>query len=254
MTSRTRSASRVDSTETSTPNNSDIKSALKEIVSRLDSIEKRIGSVDNRLDSIDGKIKSLEKDLQYQSDSVEILQKEVHALKDDMALVQQLKTSAKESEILSASKCLEIQGTPYHSNEKLLDIVAAVGNLVKTPINPTQIDYAYRNKRKNIVVKFLQSHVRNSVLESAKKVSKSSALTAKDIGYSSSHNKLYVNEFLLFDTRELFHKTRLFQKQFNYKYSWCINQKVYIREQEGKQAIRIHSVSDLKDLNPDYKG
>ena len=92
------------------------------------------------------------------------------------------------------------------------------------------------------------------IRESAKKVSKSSALTAKDIGYSSSHNKLYVNEFLLFDTRELFHKTRLFQKQFNYKYSWCINQKVYIREQEGKQAIRIHSVSDLKDLNPDYKG
>ena len=87
MTSRTRSASRVDSTETSTPNNSDIMGALKEIVSRLDSIEKRIGSVDNRLDSIDGKIKSLEKDLHYQSVFDEILQKEVHALKDDMASV-----------------------------------------------------------------------------------------------------------------------------------------------------------------------
>ena len=43
----------------------------------------------------------------------------------------------------------------HQSNGQLLDIVAAIGNLVTTLINPTQIDFAYINKHKTNVVNFL---------------------------------------------------------------------------------------------------
>ena len=76
---------------------------------------------------------------------------------------------------------------------------------------------------------------------------------AKDIRYKMSPNRIYVNEFLLYDNCELFYKVRLFQKQYNYKHSWTISQKVFLREKEGSSALRINSLKDLSDIKPEYK-
>ena len=204
---RTRSASRTDTKNMSPSdaNNGEITAALlKEILSRLNSIEKNVDSINKRMDSIDGKIKSLEHSMQYHSNIVEELKTDVTNLKTTAECVQQLKENNRDQEILSASKCIEIQGAPYHSAENILDIVAAVGRVTNIVITKDHIDYAYRNKRKNIVVKFLQTHIRNAIILTAKQITKTTPLTAKDIRYSSSPNKLYVNENLLYKTGDLF--------------------------------------------------
>ena len=250
---RTRSTSRTDTKNMSPSdaNNGEIMAALKEILSRLDSIEKNVDSINKRMDSIDGKIKSLEHSMQYHSNIVEELKTDVTNLKTTAECVQQLKENNRDHAIMSASKCIEIQGAPYHSAENILDIVAAVGRVTNIVITKDHID-VYKNKQKNIVLKFLQTHIRNAIILKAKQITKTTPLTAKDIGYSSSPNKLYVNEYLLYETRDLFHKVREFQKAANYKFSWCINQKVYVREKENSPAIRIHTVADLKRIKPDY--
>lgn len=253
---RTRSASRVENQTTtmnSPANNTDIMNALQEIVSRLNSIEKRIDSIDSKFESIDSKISSLENSLQYHSDTVDGLLSDVSALKSDMSVMKSMQDSLKDIDLETAGKCIEIQGLPSSHSENRLDIVKAIGNLVECPITNENIDYVYRNKRGNIVAKFIQTHKRNALLEKAKSKSKAQPIMAKDIGYRMSPNRIYVNEFLLYDTRELFYKVRLFQKQYNYKYSWTTNQKVFLREKEGSSALRINSLKDLFDIKPDYK-
>ena len=133
--------------------------------------------------------------------------------------------------------------------ENLYDVVKAIANSVQTPITNENIDLAYRNKKKNIVAKFLQTHARDKIMNGFKAKSKTTPMLAKDLGFRSCSNRVYVNEFLLFDTRQLFFEVRKFQKRHNYKYSWTVNQKVYLRQAEGTPAIRVIDMSSLDDIN-----
>ena len=243
---RSNSTSLSDS-QTMQADNREIMKGIQEILGRLQSIESRMKSMEECVAGFDKRIKDVEHAVQYQSDIIRELESDVSAAKTS---IPKLKEQAYDQELLVANKSVEIQGVPFNTHEKLNDIVTAVGRVADTPITKENIDVAYRNKKKNIVVRFLQTHVRSSLVDNFKKKTSSASLTANDLGFRSCSNKLYVNEFLLFDTRQLFFNARKFQKTHGYKYCWTINQKVYLCEDDGKPAIRVTGLSTLSDMKP----
>ena len=93
----------------------------------------------------------------------------------------------------------------------------------------------------------MQTHVRESFLSSFKGKDDAGALVAKDSGYSSTA-KIYVNELLSFETRQLFFKARKYKTDHGYRFAWTINQKVYVKESLESKAILIKSEADLSRL------
>ena len=235
---RTRSASRSDANV----DQSEILKGIREILERLTKIENQMNQVDSRL-------KELETSYQFHSNQVSDLNDAVEKLKAECSEIPKLQERAYDQEISQANKTLEIQGIPHNSSENLYDVVKAIANSVQTPITNENIDLAYRNKKKNIVVKFLQTHARDKIMNGFKAKTKTTPMLAKDLGFRSCSNRVYVNEFLLFDTRQLFFEVRKFQKRHNYKYSWTVNQKVYLRQAKGTPAIRVIDMSSLDDIN-----
>ena len=144
-------------------------------------------------------------------------------------------------------KMVEIQGIPENTEENTLDIVTAIANKRGIPLTHDNIDYCYRSKsKKAIVVRFMQTHARNKFYSGSR--IPGSKLMAKDIGYSKSNNQIFVNEYLTFSQRSLFHKVRNWKKDNQYKFAWTRDQKIYLRKAENSKIFQIHSDSDLKDL------
>lgn len=218
------------------------QSVLKEILEQLK-------SMNGRMTKLEEKMNHIEESLSYHSQVVDELKLNVSTIQSTMKPLQQ---KVYENEQCLLNRSIEIQGVPYHSQENMIDIVLKIGSEIKGSVNEQNIDLAYRNKnKKGIVVRFMQTHVRNKFLSSYKHQLKDSSehLTAKKLGYKSACDQIYVNEYLSFETRQLFHAAREFKKAKNYKFAWTRNQKVFVKKSEDSDAILIKSKHELKDLS-----
>ncbi|KAF6021451.1 hypothetical protein EB796_020238 [Bugula neritina] len=213
---------------------SDIDATMKEILQQL----KRIN---NRIEIIEEKVDSIESSLNYHTEQWKEVKEDMDQIKNT---IPALKGKMEEHEIEKANKMAEIQGVPHHQDESLKDIVTKVAELNDVHLTPVNIDMVYRNKsKKSIIVKFIQTHICQDFIRSFK-AKKNKSLTSKELGYKTA-SKIYINEYLLYPTRQLFHKVREYKKENNFKFAWTINQKVFLRETEGSKAIHIKSLSDL---------
>lgn len=214
----------------------------------LDQILEQLKLINSRITTIEDKINNIEHSLDYHAKEVEDLKKDVSCMKMIMPEVQR-KVHEQENIILNRS--IEIMGIPYDSGEKLGDIVTAVAQKHQIHVDDRNIDLAYRNKsKKSIVVRFIHTHIRNSLLKSAK-ANRETNLSAKDIGYKSTE-KIYLNELLGFECRKLFYLARNFKSKHNFKFAWTTNQNVYLRQKSDTKAILIKSESDLHDLEKSH--
>lgn len=73
-------------------------------------------------------------------------------------------------------------------------------------------------------------------------------LTAKDLGYKTA-DRVFVNELLSYDVRQLFYKVWLFKKEHDYKFAWTRNQNVYVKKSSDSKAVKISSAEDLAKLD-----
>lgn len=226
--SKTRAKSQTEPTDSPTTD------AFNAIMEKLDSMDKRLASMED-------KISGMEMGLNHHVQIVEELQVDVTAMKKALPDIQK---KVEESELSVLNKCIEIQGIPANEHESLNDIVVAIADKANVPITHANIDLAYRRSNKtSIVVRFIQTHYRDKLLLNFKSLT--THPTAKDIGFKSSSNIIFINEHLSYETRSLFHKVREFRKENNYKFAWTKNQHIYLRKTVDTKSIRIKSASDL---------
>lgn len=230
---------------TASSSRSDGESDTAKILEGLSEILGRLKSIEDKMDTVDERLVSLEKSFQFHSDTVDDLKNEVDEIK---AVIPVLVDRTRDQEVTAANKALEIQGIPQNASENLIEIVKAVGNSVGSNITNDNIDSIYRNKRKAIVVRFIQTHVRGTFMANFKSNTKTVKLTADKLGYRSNTNQIYVNDYLLFGTRQIFYSARIFQKANDFKYAWTNNQKVFLRKSDSTNAVRIESEEDLETL------
>lgn len=223
---KTKSVCETNTADKRTDTESHYAHTLREILKWLTTIDDSIKMFDDRMKGVE-------------------LKTDVDEIK---AVIPALKESVERNEIQQANKRIKIEGVQFHPDENRARIVLKLVELIGSPSNKDNIDMTYRNKtKKNTIVKFLQTHIRDSILKMFKDKTRESKNTLQNIGYQTvTTGTIYVNEYLLFDTRNLFYKTKHHIKDNYYKYVCTVNQKVYIRKADDKPAIRIKWEAILK--------
>ena len=72
-------------------------------------------------------------------------------------------------------------------------------------------------------------------------------MSTTDLGFLES-SKIFINEVLSAKQSTLFWQARSFKKDYNYRFIWTFNQKIYLRKDANSDAIIINSIEDLEKL------
>lgn len=142
-------------------------------------------------------------------------------------------------------------------------IVTKVAAAVGVQLLPTDIERAQRTRNGMIQVEFSHSRVRNDVLNARK--GKSIYFDEIDFGdvlpTGSSpktprsspnnkrvHTKVYINENLTRETRQIFREAKTLRSSHGFKYVWCSKGNIYCKRDDTTEVYVIDSVEDIKKL------
>ena len=151
---------------------------------------------------------------------------------------------------------VEICGVPEKRNENIMSVIKNVGSALGTTISDQDIVTGHRVARyskdettrdpKNIVIKFTSLAKKVELLNAAK-LKRNTGIYANNIGYGEN-TKIYVNEHLSPYYKTLHKKAREFCKNFNYKYCWIKEMKIFIKKEDNSRAICISNEHVLSSL------
>ncbi|XP_063531452.1 uncharacterized protein LOC134742333 [Cydia strobilella] len=214
---------------------SDLKSQL---TSALDSLTK----CQTRMDEINGKLTDTERRLQaledQQSQNVRI-----------KATLQDLENKYNIQAQLALRNDVEIIGCPETKNENLHHTMMTIATKIGASVSDIDIDYVSRGgpKRKQssnesnqlprpVIVRFARRKVRDDFIAKSK-IRRN--LDTTDIITEGTPQKLYINERLTRENRQLFRIARERAGQANFKYCWTRGGFIYARKRDGADAINI---------------
>ena len=151
------------------------------------------------------------------------------------------------------SNNLEISGVPLNHPEDLAGIVQKISIGISHPIEKTDWSNVYRQHRQtnqdkppSIILVFNDRSKRNSFLSSAKKVR---GLTTTKIGVAGDESFIFVNEHLTKARKKLFYTAKAFRAANNYKYLWTNKGKIYLRKNDGCQAINVNFYTNFDKID-----
>lgn len=145
------------------------------------------------------------------------------------------------------SNNLEIKGVPEEGDA--CDVVKRIGAFLDEPISDGDIDIChrvptFRPLEKNLVVRFVQRSKRDKLLAKARK----NKITTKDLDYGGSTAPVFINEHLTNSNKKLMGAAVAKKKQEGWKFVWTAGGKIYARQNEDTDAIRITGISDLEKI------
>lgn len=220
--------------------NASIKDSLKECNTRLGDIDKALNAVDERQNSFDMRLKTLEENVgEYCSGTEKILM-----LENKLSIMEQ---QARENNI-------EISNIPERRGENLLSIITNLGGLVNYKISPNDITSLHRvphanmkdSRPKNIILK-LASRITRDNLIAAYRTKK--GITSEQLSITGPPHKIYVNEHLTLQNKNLFRETREKAKIREYRYVWVKHGVILARKNDTSPVIAVRALHDIKKLN-----
>ncbi|CAG4927024.1 unnamed protein product [Colias eurytheme] len=208
----------------------EIKSSCEFLGGKIDDFANKISTMDARLvelESLDHKISSLDQ--------------EVSCLKAQLAA----------NDTRSRLNNVEIKGVPIKKNENLYSVVDNICQKVSFSIKKEHINYLYRvpsqkTKDKPIIISFLNRYVKEDFVAAARA---SKELLARDIGYGDSNNRIFVNDHLSPEMKNLLNSCKLTAKDKHYDYVWVKFGKIHVRKNNSSPVIIITKKSDLNKLS-----
>ena len=167
-----------------------------------------------------------------------------------------LKTHVSENEIEDLKQyirrdMLEIQGIPVTEDENTNTIIHNVVKLVDNSMafeqNEICISHRLPSRRgliPPIIVKFVRRDVRDKIYKSRRSlISKTSA----DLGYHEQ-SRIFINESLTYQARQLLKSVKAFKREKNYRYVWTNNGKVLLKKDStpSSQAISFTTLKEFE--------
>lgn len=107
-----------------------------------------------------------------------------------------------------------------------------------------------------IHVKFISNQIKQSVMKNKSIARSASKLYLKYVDPSLANDndkKIYVNESLTFQQRQLLRETMILKHDKKYKYVWVANTNILIKKDEKSKTIRIKTRGDLDALRNNNK-
>ncbi|XP_059049434.1 uncharacterized protein LOC131844537 [Achroia grisella] len=213
---------------------------LEGIQTRITSVEDRVHVIEKRLDT--------QKDL---TDTVARLQAELND---------------RDQELLHND--VEINGLPEEKNERPIHLVALVSKKLGLEVNENDIVNAERvgtrqeNKNevdpygdeklkrpRTLVVRLLRRSLRDELLRAARV---RRGLDCSGLNLQTDSNRLYINERLTRDNKQLFYKVREACRIFKWRFSWTRHGKIFTRREPGESVHRIRSIAEINKVFGEY--
>lgn len=203
------------------------------------------------LEDLAEKLDLIWRTISNQTQEVTEIKKEVEELKkQNIEFKKQLETlkaekSDEKQKLLKNNIILSGFEKKIETNEEMRTLALKTVQLVKKDINRDDIECSkvgYKEKAK-IRITFRNYEDKKIVMAEKRKTT----LSTKKLGLQED-NVLYINHELTRENQYLFKEAREFRKQFNYKFVWANEEKVYLRKTETSKILSINKESQLNDL------
>lgn len=209
-------------------------------------------------------LSEVKKSCQFNSDKLEDFSKrlddadkklaEVHSLRNSLQTavntIDELKRQITTTEQWSRLNNVEIKGIPLKKDENLFSIVEKLGSKCGYTVPKTQINYisrvpTYNSKGKAIILSFLNRYVKEEFIATARACKD---LKACDLGFSGDTQRIFVNDHLTPDMKNLLTKSKSKAAEMGYQYKWVKYGKIHVRKNDTSPVIIISKSSDLNKI------
>lgn len=149
---------------------------------------------------------------------------------------------------------IEIAGVPEHKAENLSNVVDRICKYIGYELQSTSIESATRvrsfdvrpDRPRNIIVKMNKRLCKDEFLSKARRFRD---LDTKRLGFTDGDpRRVYINEHLTPENKQLHKQVRCRAKELNYSYVWIRNCAIHVRKNEKSPHLTIYSEADLNKL------
>lgn len=216
------------------------KKQLVAMVIELKSENANLRDLSIKLKDIDEKISKIQSDLEISRNVSNLLQEKVICLERKLADQSQY----------SRRECLEVSGIPVSVTDvNLEEKVLSIFKKIDCEVSNKDIESCHRigNKKGTTIVKL-------SRRKDVKKILSNKKLLKEDVNMASLNLsedcKLYINESLCPEYRNLWHKCRKLWKRNEISSFWTVNGVVRIKKSSLENVLLITHICDLEMLFP----
>lgn len=213
---------------------------------------------------IKSQLNDFEKSLEYNSNQMDDVLKQVHEVKDIFKTMQkkqdeiikentmmrkemdELKYKIQDLEQKSLDHNLEIFGVPDSIPES--KAMESLCQIIQVTVPEASSFTAKRSwsgahgKSKAICVQFQSKHTRDTIL----KKSKARKPKISDFATDSQDNRsVYINEQLSPYNKQLFYMANKIKMEKNYKFIWVAEGKILLKKTEDSKTIRVKCINDM---------
>ena len=211
-----------------------VKSSIKYISDKYDSLEQKSKEFDYRISKIEEKISS----------PLAVQQR-----------IASLEAKLETAEQKSRNCNIEISNLPEKRGENLMSILENVSNLITQPLSPRDVVAIHRvplmnpksTRPRNIVVKLSSQILRDNFIAAARL---KKGITSEDLQLSGNPQKIYINEHLTLQNKKLFRQTKEIAKQNGHRFVWIKHGIILVRADVPEAAFTIRSEEDLSKIKP----
>lgn len=222
-----------------------------EMKSRLDNIDAIMATVtciETSVKAMSDKYDDVLKRMENQSADICDLKKRMEKLeaKVDEQEIKKLRKEMNNLEQYSRQQNMEILGLPQHADEKLLERINILADELEVArLSEADVEAVHRlplrgetdtsDRIAPVLVRFSSRVTRDKWL------SKKSELKNRE-------SKIYLNENLTAQNKDLLWKMKSKAKEKEYEFAWVKNGKLFVRRTPRSRIIRIASIDDLEKI------
>lgn len=222
-----------------------IEEIEKNLLKKYDDIEKSLGKKYDELER--SMVKRYEEIKNNLKTTIDTIQQENKILREEII---DLKERTETFERISLETTLNLYPVIEAENFDLSSLIQKIGAKIGVKIDGSDILNQFRRKTKksgkpgDIVIKFATKELRDKVLDGIKKTK----LSHEDIGIKCNLKRIYGNEELTKNGKDIFYKALRYKYEENIKFLWIKAGKTYLKKDEGSNAIRLDSMEVINKL------
>lgn len=163
--------------------------------------------------------------------------------------VDDLKVRMRQMEQYSRKCNIEVQGIPVTANENPVAIAIDLGKALGVELKEEDVMAAHRvptfrpKATPPLIAQLRDRRLKNAFTAAYKK---KRDLTAKDVNQAFQVSRVYVNDHLTPETKNLLRLAKEKARELGHKYVWCNEGKIFVRKDDGQKCFRIDNEKDIQ--------